>query len=212
MTLRVGQMGWAIAASAAAHALAAVAVLSQQPPPGGHEQAAVEVLLAPPPPSMSRASPHARQPSAQGAASAPTPTPTTAPARIERRPLSGGGPATPDPLGADAAQAPTEPLAQPSPSSSASPLEAFRKAVWNRLAEHAPAARTGAGVARVTFTLSADGALLKVRLARSSGDPAFDRACLAAVRAAAPFPAAPDGAGPSDLVFEAPVRAPGNGA
>ena len=59
----------------------------------------------------------------------------------------------------------------------------------------------------VMFGLDEGGAILFVRLARSSGRPAFDRACLASVRAAGPLPTPPVGTPREELVFTAPIQA-----
>lgn len=91
-------------------------------------------------------------------------------------------------------------------------LAAWRGAVWRHLAARPPKAARGAGVAIVAFVLGDDGGLSDLRIARSSGRAAFDRACLAAVRTAAPFPVPPREAGPNDQVFEISIRAPGLGA
>ena len=86
-------------------------------------------------------------------------------------------------------------------------LAEHRRRVWAHLARSAPAARPGAGVAVVVFVMDESGAVLSVRLARSSGDPLFDRACLRAIRAAAPLPAPPPGTRPDQLIFELPIHA-----
>jgi protein TonB len=59
----------------------------------------------------------------------------------------------------------------------------------------------GVGRAVVTFGVSASGGLRFVRLARSSGDGALDRAALAAVRRSQPFPAPPREASSAQLTF-----------
>jgi TonB family protein len=45
---------------------------------------------------------------------------------------------------------------------------------------------------RVSVRILADGAVADLRVKRSSGDPAFDEACLEAVRAAAPLKPPPE--------------------
>jgi protein TonB len=57
------------------------------------------------------------------------------------------------------------------------------------------------GSTTVSFAVSSDGSLLSVTVSQSSGKASLDQAALAAVRAAAPFPPPPAGAGPADLVF-----------
>ncbi len=53
-------------------------------------------------------------------------------------------------------------------------------------------------MAEVAFVVEGSGALVSAEISRSAGNPAFDEAALAAIRAAAPYPAAPAelGAGP----------------
>ena len=92
------------------------------------------------------------------------------------------------------------------------PLDDWRRAVWWHLAAHPPKAARGAGLAVIAFTLSADGELAELSVARSSGRAAFDRACLAAVRAAAPFPAPPREVASRDMSFEISIRAAGMGS
>jgi protein TonB len=87
------------------------------------------------------------------------------------------------------------------------PLVEYRRRVWAHLAAHAPSAPPGSGVARVMFSLDEAGRVLFVRLVRSSGHPAFDRACLASIHVAQPLPRPPNGITRDDLVFEVPIRA-----
>jgi len=58
----------------------------------------------------------------------------------------------------------------------------------------------------IAFTVTANGGLGGVSVARSSGNAALDSAAVAAVRRAAPFPAIPDGAGRSSWQFTVPIR------
>lgn len=58
---------------------------------------------------------------------------------------------------------------------------------------------------QVAFTVSANGALGGLRIARSSGSAALDKAALDAVRRAAPFPPIPDGAGRASWPFTLPM-------
>ena len=76
------------------------------------------------------------------------------------------------------------------------------------LAAHAPSVPLSSGTAWVKFSLDESGALLSVRLGRSSGRPVFDRACLASIRAAQPFPQPPPGISRAGLIFEVPITAP----
>lgn len=105
-----------------------------------------------------------------------------------------------------AGPAPSPPAPAPQPAADA--LDDYRERVWDHLASRPPAAPPGAGVAKIAFGLDENGRVLFVKLARSSGQPKFDRACLASVRQAGPFPAPPPTLDRSQLVFEAPIRAP----
>lgn len=61
------------------------------------------------------------------------------------------------------------------------------------------------GTTVVSFTVSSNGSVGGVRVARSSGSPVLDRAAAEAVRRAAPFPAIPAGAGRSSWAFSVPL-------
>lgn len=61
------------------------------------------------------------------------------------------------------------------------------------------------GTAQVRFTVSANGSVSGVGIARSTGFPILDQAALAAVQRAAPFPKIPEGAGRSSWVFTIPL-------
>ncbi|WP_075217769.1 TonB family protein [Mongoliimonas terrestris] len=67
---------------------------------------------------------------------------------------------------------------------------------------------SAAAGARVTvrFTVSADGGVSGVSVARSSGDPALDIAAVAMVQRASPLPAIPSAVGRSSLSMSLPVR------
>ncbi|WP_331371917.1 energy transducer TonB family protein [Sinorhizobium chiapasense] len=62
------------------------------------------------------------------------------------------------------------------------------------------------GVAHVRFTVTSNGGLASVSLAKSAGSPILDEAALDAVRRAAPFPAIPAGAGRDSWVFTIPLE------
>lgn len=55
-----------------------------------------------------------------------------------------------------------------------------------------PRGAKGTGTARVALTVDRNGRLVGVKLIRSAGNPAFDKAALSAVRRARRFPAAPE--------------------
>jgi protein TonB len=67
-----------------------------------------------------------------------------------------------------------------------------------------PVSRTG--VAAIRFTFSRTGALSGAAVARSSGDPAIDRAALQAVKRASPFPAAPADLSQPNFTLTVPIR------
>jgi protein TonB len=76
----------------------------------------------------------------------------------------------------------------------------YRAQVWAKLARHRP--RLGKpGSTTVVFAIGPGGALRSARVGRSSGNAALDQRALAAVRAAAPFPAPPGGMSASALNF-----------
>ena len=70
---------------------------------------------------------------------------------------------------------------------------AWAAAIQKRIARHQrfPKRARGTGRVRLTMIIRSDGRLTEVRVAKSSGDAAFDRAAVAAAKKAAPFPAAP---------------------
>lgn len=63
----------------------------------------------------------------------------------------------------------------------------------------------GSGRAVVQFVLTREGRLVSAEIASGSGNPALDRAALAAVRRAGPFPAAPSGLAGDRHAFSVPV-------
>ncbi len=70
---------------------------------------------------------------------------------------------------------------------------AWAAAIQRRIARHQrfPKDARGSGRVRLTMIIRSDGQMTKVRVAKSSGDAAFDRAAVRAAQTAAPFPAAP---------------------
>lgn len=63
-----------------------------------------------------------------------------------------------------------------------------------------PGGSRGNGTATVSFSVDGNGRVTSVRLASSSGVPAFDQEAVAMARRASPFPAPPDGRGQSFTV------------
>ena len=74
-----------------------------------------------------------------------------------------------------------------------------------RIARRAPSG-AGRGTAVVTITVSGNGALLGVRLAKSSGNARIDKLALAAVKQAGRFPAAPKSLGIARHSFRLPIK------
>jgi protein TonB len=68
---------------------------------------------------------------------------------------------------------------------------AYAAALWSRIARQRPRGLGVAGTALVLIVVGPGGALEDARIDRSSGDPRLDARALAAVSAAAPFPAPP---------------------
>ncbi|EAQ14152.1 outer membrane transport energization protein TonB [Maritimibacter alkaliphilus HTCC2654] len=77
--------------------------------------------------------------------------------------------------------------------------------IQGAIARRAPRG-AGSGTAVVRLTVTANGALAGVTLARSSGNPAIDRLALQAVRSAGRFPAAPAGLGAGPFSFSVPIQ------
>jgi protein TonB len=72
-----------------------------------------------------------------------------------------------------------------------------------RVASNRPSGSGARGTVTIAFRVSASGAIVSASIAGSSGDAAFDRAALAAVRSAGPFGPTPTGAG---LSFNVPFH------
>ena len=90
-------------------------------------------------------------------------------------------------------------------SAAASKYPGLVQAKVTRSAKYPAKAKGDDGEALVSFTLNAGGKVVKVALARSSGNAALDGAALAAVDRAAPFPPIPEAAGRSTWSFTVPL-------
>ncbi len=77
--------------------------------------------------------------------------------------------------------------------------------IRSRIARRAPRG-VGRGTALVTITVSGNGSLLGVRLAKSSGNAKLDKLAVGAVRNAGRFPAAPRKLGIQRHTFQLPVK------
>ncbi|MFD2232810.1 TonB family protein [Phaeospirillum tilakii] len=82
--------------------------------------------------------------------------------------------------------------------------QAYARLVWERVLAHRPATRRLVGTTLVAFRLDSAGELVSSEIARSSGSGLHDRAALAALRAAAPFPPPPATIAPDRLNFTLP--------
>lgn len=90
-------------------------------------------------------------------------------------------------------------------SAAASKYPGLIQAKVTRAAKYPSKAKGENGEALVSFTVGAGGKVMQVALARSSGNAALDKAALAAVDRAAPFPPIPEAAGRSTWSFTVPV-------
>ena len=168
-----------------------------------------EPMPEPPPPSVALTAPEPSEPVTlapppKPAEAVPQPDkPVVAPAPAARKPVQEGKTekhrAPPKPVAAPSAK-PARVAAAPSQGAES---EGAREgqASWNRQVEAQirgaasyPADGGGAsGTALVSVVIDRSGSLRSHRLARSSGSPALDRAALAIIERAAPFPRFPSG-------------------
>ncbi len=86
-----------------------------------------------------------------------------------------------------------KPAPQPAPTATQSQLAAYAKAVRHRFNKIKKPRVNGRGQVEIRFTLSANGQIQSLGIARSSGNPALDQAAIHAVSQTGGFPAAPDG-------------------
>lgn len=89
----------------------------------------------------------------------------------------------------------------PRASASTGSVVNYASRVRAKVSGHVPRSGAGKGSVVVSFGVTTTGGLSYARIAKSSGNAATDRAVLAGVRSAAPFPAPPAGASPSQLRF-----------
>jgi periplasmic protein TonB len=82
----------------------------------------------------------------------------------------------------------------------------YKRRVRTLVMRNLPEGRWGPGRVVVGFRVSRSGELLGSSIARSSGNTAIDRAALACVRSAGPFPAPPRGAMPAELALSMDFR------
>lgn len=168
----------------------------QQPPPESPKPEPPKPELAKPPlakPEPPKASPPAK----------PQPTPRPAPAA---KAAPAAMPAPAQPVMSEVAADNSAPAASvPAPAARGAERDDYLRMVWARIMRFRPERVPFAGLARLRFTLGADGSLTAVEIAESSGSGLLDRAALDAVRRAAPFPA-PPGLSGTELTFEIPFQ------
>ncbi len=83
-------------------------------------------------------------------------------------------------------------------------LKKWGQQIRNRVARKAPKG-VGKGRAVVQFTVTADGTVSNIRLAKSSGNTRIDQAALKSVRSAGRMPRAPKGLGVSSMPVAVPI-------
>jgi periplasmic protein TonB len=89
----------------------------------------------------------------------------------------------------------------PRASTSSGSVLSYASRARAKVSGHVPRSGAGRGTVVVSFGVTSSGGLSYARIARSSGNSAVDRAVLAGVRSAAPFPSPPAGATSSQLRF-----------
>lgn len=203
--------GPAAAVSIALH-LAAAAALLRPPDAGPPPAPSIEVWLAPAPQAAPRPAARKQAVPSRGEGGA-GPAPRRA-APTPGSPVESMAEPKPAPVPLPAATATTTPavVAPASPVAGSSrpedPFDAYARLVWSRIDRRRPRSDAASGVAQVAFSVDRDGRLTSLRLAASSGMPAFDRAAMGAVRAAAPFPRPPGDIDPRRLDFRIAIRSP----
>ncbi|SEH25433.1 TonB family protein [Magnetospirillum fulvum] len=88
----------------------------------------------------------------------------------------------------------------------AAEVRRYAEAVWTHLLAHRPRGVRRRGTVLLAFTVSRDGTVIQAAIVRSSGEELLDRAVLAGLAAAAPFPSPPDAIGDTALSFSVPVQ------
>jgi len=81
----------------------------------------------------------------------------------------------------------------------------WHKSVATHIRQHRPSGQTHRGTAVVTFTIDRSGRLIESRISASSGKEAVDRAALAMIRNASPYPEPPEDALGDEFPFSVPV-------
>ncbi len=188
--------GWALAASAAVHAVVLALGLLVSGPEGAPQRGPfrlTSMALAPLP-----------QPQVTTPAKLPRQTSLTATGRVETawppvaNPLASSiepveQPALSEKPASDNTPPPPPPAARgPERSASATADAAYVRMLWSRINARKPAGQDLVGKALVTFVLDGQGRLTAASIAQSSGQILLDKLALRALRDAAPFPPPPD--------------------
>jgi protein TonB len=165
----------------------------------------VELALSPRAPAQAR-----DRPSAVAALRSDPVRPPPPPDRPDDAGGEPASPVSPPPPLRPAGQPAPDPVASPvAPAASGAvedPVDAWIRTVWAAIDRRRPRSVMGATAARVAFSVDREGRLTGLRLAGSSGAPAFDREAMRAVRSAAPFSPPPPGVDARRLRFEILIR------
>lgn len=205
---------WAGAISLALHLLAAGllgAALDGRPAPTPRPSHALTLIAleARSAPAEPQAAPRAER-SASRRGPAPLPIGlAVAPTVVEIHPSPAGGGALSPPVTEPPQAEPEERPTAPPPATRPAPDAArrdFLAALWRKIDANRPRGTTMTGTTLVRFQLAADGTLLSVAVARTSGTILLDKIALRSVRLAAPFPPAPQGLDGDDLTFVIPIH------
>lgn len=203
-------VGLATVISIGLHLLVVAALWRPPTPLAGGRAPVMEVVLSPAdvssPPRAAAA--RARPPSVPvktGTAARPSP-----PDKPAVTPAGAAAPSPDSPVVRPVDPGPVVPAPAASPARSVEdPFDAWSREVWAAIDRRRPRGEAGATAARVAFSLDRSGRITALRLAASSGAPAFDREAMRAVRAAAPFPSPPTGIEADRLRFEILIRSAG---
>lgn len=205
---------WAGAISLALHLLAGgllAAVLDARPAPTPRPQHALTLVALE---ARSARTETQAAPPAEGPAShhgpAPLPMePAVASPAVGMTPSAAAGGALPLPVAEPPRAGPDERPATPPSAARPAPDGArrgFLAALWRRIDANRPRGISMTGTTLVRFQLAADGTLLSVAVARTSGTILLDKIAVRSVRLAAPFPPAPEDLDGADLTFEIPIQ------
>lgn len=183
-----------VVSGAGSPVLAAVQVPAPSAPDVGRELEVARVT-APKMPAVSPPAPVFKAPSEVDPAVLATPRPVERPVRREP-PATAAIVARGTGGGVSAGNLVATPVVTTlSPAARQAAQAAWASKIQSRIARHQtyPRGARGEGRVRLQMDILADGRLGGVRIDRSSGVAAFDKAALRAAEAAAPFPPAPDG-------------------